>query len=82
MSNILARKKSSSSLWGKQLEASSTRPSFATTSDQKPREAKSAPYASPSYKTILAIKGSFIDEFDEDIKKASSDLCQTLLHSK
>jgi hypothetical protein len=75
MSNVLARKKSSSSLWGKQSEAGSARPSFTATSDQKPREAKSAPYASPSYETVLATKGSFMDEFDEDINKASSDLC-------
>jgi hypothetical protein len=82
MSNVLARKKSSSSLWGKQSETGSAGPSFTATSDQKPREAKSAPYASPSYETVLATKGSFMDEFDEDIKKASSDFCQTLLRSK
>jgi hypothetical protein len=78
MNHLLARKKSSSSLRGKRSEAGSATPSSTTPSDQK--EAKSIPYTRPSYETILATKGSFMDKSNEDIKKASNDLCHTLLH--
>ena len=82
LNHLLARKKSSSSLRGKQSEASSTAPSSATPSDQKPREAKSIPYTRPSYETILATKGSFMGNFDLDITDASKKLCQTLLDAE
>jgi hypothetical protein len=72
---LLARKKS---FRGKQSEAGSTTPSSAP-SNKRPREAKSMPYARPSYKTMLATKKSFMDKSDEGIQKASSDLYQTLL---
>jgi len=78
MNHLLARKKS---FRGKQSEAGSTTPSSAP-SDERPREAKSTPYARPSYETVLATKKSFMDKSDEGIQKASSDLCQTLLSSK
>ncbi|KAI0908887.1 hypothetical protein F4823DRAFT_465847 [Ustulina deusta] len=81
LNHLLARKKSTSSLRGKQSEAGSA-PSSTTASDEKPREAKSTPYKRASYETVLATKGSFMDKFDEGIEKASSDLCQTLLHSE
>ncbi|TVY83402.1 hypothetical protein LSUE1_G002964 [Lachnellula suecica] len=55
MSHILARRKSSSSLRGKQSEANS-----ASSSDQKPRDVKSALYQDAHYETILATKGSFM----------------------
>ncbi|OAF57037.1 hypothetical protein VC83_05946 [Pseudogymnoascus destructans] len=76
MNHLLAKKKSSSSLRGKQSEASST------PSDQKPREAKSTPYTRPSYESVLATKGSLMDEFDGDITEGSKDFCQSLLHSE
>ncbi|PQE18249.1 phosphatidylserine decarboxylase protein [Rutstroemia sp. NJR-2017a BBW] len=55
MNHLLAKKKSSSSLRGKQSEASS-----AGSSDQKPRDVKSALYQDARYETILATKGSFM----------------------
>ncbi|KAF4632378.1 hypothetical protein G7Y89_g5746 [Cudoniella acicularis] len=76
MSYLLAIKKSSSSLRGKQSEVGSTG------SDQKPREAKSSPYARPSYETLLATKGSFMGKFDLGITDTSKKLCQTLLDTK
>ncbi|PMD15913.1 hypothetical protein NA56DRAFT_681804 [Hyaloscypha hepaticicola] len=78
MNHLLARKKS---FRAKQSEAGSTTPSSAP-SDERPREAKSTPYARPSYETVLATKKSFMDKSDEGIQKANSDLCQTLLSSK
>ena len=82
MNHLLARKKSSSSIRGKQSEADSAVPRPTTPSDQKPREAKSTPYTRLSYETVLATKGSFIDKFDGGVGKASRDLCQTLLYSE
>lgn len=76
MSYLLAIKKSSSSLRGKQSEISSAG------SDQKPREAKSSPYARPSYKTFLAAKGSFISKFGLGITNTSKKLYQTLLDAE
>lgn len=78
MNHLLARKRS---FRGKQSEASSTTP-ISTPSDERPREAKSTPYARPSYETVLATKGSFMDKFDEGIQKTSSDICQALLYSE
>jgi hypothetical protein len=76
MNHLLARKKSTSSSCGKQSAVGST------TSSQKSREAKSTPYAHPSYETELAKRDSFMDIFDEGIKKASGEFCQTLLCSE
>ena len=78
MDHLLARKES---FRGKQSEAGSTTPSSAP-SDERPREAKSTPYARPSYEIVLATKKSFMDKSDEGIQKASRDLCQTLLSSE
>ena len=82
MNHLLARKKSSSSLRGKQSEAGSAAPSSTTPSDQKPREAKSIPYARPSYTTVLATKGSFMDKSDLGITDASKNYCRTLLEKE
>ena len=82
MNHLLARKKSSSSLRRKQSEASSVTPSSTTPSDQKPREAKSTPYQSPQYETLLATKGSFMDKSELGITNASKSLCQTLLDAE
>ncbi|KAL5315254.1 hypothetical protein ACEPPN_017906 [Leptodophora sp. 'Broadleaf-Isolate-01'] len=79
MNHLLARKKSSSSLREKQSETGSAAPSSATPSDQKPREAKSTRYARPSYITVLATKGSFMDKSDLGITDATKSLCRTLL---
>jgi hypothetical protein len=67
MNHLLARKKLSSS------------DAPTTPSDQKPREVKSTPYARPSYETVLATKGSFMDEGDLGITDTSKSFCRTLL---
>jgi hypothetical protein len=82
LNHLFARKKSSSSLRGKQSEAGSVTPSSTTPSDQKPREAKSAPYTRPSYATILKSKGSFMDKSDLGITDASKSLCRILLEKE
>ncbi|PQE08397.1 reverse transcriptase protein [Rutstroemia sp. NJR-2017a WRK4] len=82
MNHLLARKKSSSSFRGKQSEAGSAAPSSTTPSDQKPREAKSSPYARPSYETVLATKGSFMGKFELGITDESKRLCRTLLEAE
>jgi hypothetical protein len=82
LNHLLARKKSSSSLRGKQSEAGSAAPSSTTPSDQKPREAKSTPYTRPSYETVIATKGSFMGKSDLGITDASETLSQTLLDAK
>ncbi|TEY69561.1 hypothetical protein BOTCAL_0113g00230 [Botryotinia calthae] len=79
MNHLLAKKKSSSSLRSKKSEASCTTPTSITPSDQKPREIKQAPYTRPSYATVLATKGSFMDESDLGITDASKNLCRILL---
>ena len=49
-------------------------------SDQKKRESRSAPYRDTFYNALLAAKGSYMREFDDDdIPKNIKDLCQTLL---
>jgi len=82
LNHLLARKKSSSSLRSKQLEAGSAAPSSTTPSDQKLREAKSTPYTRPSYETVLATKGSFMGKSDLGITDASETLSQTLLNAQ
>jgi hypothetical protein len=82
LDHLLARKKSSSSLRGKQSEAGSATPSSTTPSDQKPREAKSASYTRPSYTTVLATKGSFMDKSDLGVTDASKSLCRILLEKE
>jgi hypothetical protein len=82
MSHLLARKKSSSTLRGKQSEAGSAAPSSTTPSDQQSREAKSTPYKTPQYRTILATKGSFMDESDLGITDKTKDDFQILLSAE
>jgi hypothetical protein len=79
LNHLLVKRKSLSSLRGKQSDASSVTPSSITLSNQKLREAKSAPYTRPSYATVLATKGSFIDKSDLGITDASKSLCRILL---
>ncbi|KAK6586181.1 hypothetical protein PZA11_001238 [Diplocarpon coronariae] len=82
MNHLLARKKSSSSLRGKKLETGSAAPSSTTPSDQKPREAKSAPYQSPQYRILLETKGSFMRKSDLGIADTSKTVCRTLLEAQ
>ncbi|KAH7305398.1 hypothetical protein BKA65DRAFT_531196 [Rhexocercosporidium sp. MPI-PUGE-AT-0058] len=71
MNSLLARKKSSSSFRGRFSEAGSAAPSSTTPSDQKPREAKSAPYQSP-----------FMRKWELGIADASKTICRTLLDAE
>ena len=82
MSHLLARKRSYTSLARKRSDSSSVTPSSTTPSDEKPREAKSAPYARPSYATILATKGSFMDESEGGITDKSKRNYYGLLKDK
>ncbi|TVY31526.1 hypothetical protein LSUB1_G008301 [Lachnellula subtilissima] len=75
INHLLARKKSSLSLRGKQLETSSAAPSSTTPSDQKPREAKSAPI-------LLETKGSFMRKSDLGIADTSKTVYRTLLEDR
>ncbi|KAF7942983.1 hypothetical protein EAE96_010931 [Botrytis aclada] len=74
MNLLLAKKKSSSTLRSKQLEAGYT--------DQKLREGKSAPYTRPTYTSALAARGSFMDTSNLDITDASKDFCRILLETE
>ncbi|MCJ1344518.1 hypothetical protein MMC31_002721, partial [Peltigera leucophlebia] len=52
-------------------------------SDQKRRESKSAPYRDTRYATLLAAKGSFLRDFDNDNPpKTITDPSQKLLNRK
>jgi len=82
MNPLLARKKSSSSFRGRFSEASSAAPSSTTPSDQKPREAKSAPYQSPQYTILLEAKGSFMRKWELGIADVSKIICRTLLEAE
>jgi len=64
----IRRKQSDSSLTG--------------SSDQKKKDRKSAPYRDTRYATLLAAKGSYMREFDDDdIAKNIKQICQTLLET-
>lgn len=82
MNHLLARKKSSSTLYGKQSVAGSSVSSSVTPSDQKPREVKSAPYQSPQYVILLETKGSFMRKSDLGIADTSKTVCRTLLEAE
>ncbi|KAG9228305.1 hypothetical protein BJ875DRAFT_527621 [Amylocarpus encephaloides] len=56
--------------------------SSTSSSDQKPRDAKSAPYQNARYENILATKGSFIGKSELDATAKSKSLCRTLLETK
>lgn len=75
LERVLARKRSSSTLSGRKRANSSS----STPSDQKPREEKDAQYRDPRYKTLLATKGSFMNEFDKGIARESKTAYMTLL---
>ncbi|TAQ86373.1 hypothetical protein B7494_g5286 [Chlorociboria aeruginascens] len=81
MNHLLARKRSLF-FRSKQSEAGSAAPSSITPSDQKPREAKSAPYQSPQYIILLETKGSFMRKSKLDITDTSKIVCRSLLEAK
>ncbi|KAI9744261.1 MAG: hypothetical protein M1818_002413 [Claussenomyces sp. TS43310] len=70
-------RKSPTSLRRRQSDSSLT-----GSSDQLPREAKSAQYRTVNYSIILATKGSFMDESDSGITTSSKSICQSLLHTE
>jgi hypothetical protein len=82
MNHLLAKKKSSSSIRGKQSDTSSVTPSSTTPSDEEPRAVKSAPYQDPRYKTILATKGSFMGKPELGITDTSKCLYRTLFEKE
>ena len=51
-------------------------------SDQLPREVKSAPYRTAKYSIILATKGSFMNKSDLSISTLSKSMCQSLLRTE
>ena len=80
MSHLLAKQKLPPPLRRKTSADSMTTPS-----DQQPREVKSAKYKTTSYETVLATKGSFMNESESptlDITNTSKSLCRTLLQSE
>lgn len=83
MSHLLARKKSTSTLRRRSsassINSSNTTP---TQSDQKPREARSAPYRDARYESLLEANNSFMRKDDAGIKKGAKQLCQDLLEAK
>ncbi|KAI9798608.1 MAG: hypothetical protein M1825_005306 [Sarcosagium campestre] len=81
MEQLLAKKKSSSSLRSrKRSEPGSA--SSATPSDQRSREEKIAPYRDPRYKTLLETKGSFMNESALVIIDESKDMISVMLSSQ
>lgn len=81
MSHLLARKKSTSSLRRKP-SATSVTSSDTTPSDQKSREAKSAPYRDARYEALLAAKNSFMGKHELGVMDATRKLCQDLLRAE
>ena len=79
VSHLLARKKSTSSLRRKRSDSELAEQSSNTPSDQKSREAKSAPYRDARYETLLSTKGSFMDKDDIGIVERSRELVNNLL---
>ena len=79
MSYLLARKKSDTALVRKKSDTGSPAPSSTTPSDEKPREAKSAPYKDARYEILLRTRGSFVDESESGITKGAKDMCNALL---
>lgn len=77
VTNIFARKNSSSSLRHKNSE-----PSLGTPSDQQLREAKSSKYRTVQYEIILATKGSHMKEWKRGITDASRRNYQVLLDTE
>ena len=64
------------------LRRKSSDSSLTGSSDQLPREAKSAQYRTANYSIILATKGSFMDTSDFGITTSSKSMCQALLQTE
>ncbi|KAI4198344.1 MAG: hypothetical protein LQ346_002789 [Caloplaca aetnensis] len=79
MDRLLARKKSTTSLRRKRsVDGGST--TSGASSDQVPREEKSAPYKNPSYRIILeAQANSYMSEYEHGVNIESEKFCRTLL---
>ena len=82
MNHLLARKKSTASLRRKRSDSESGAPSSTTTSDQKPRDEKSAPYQNVRYETVLATKDSFMGKYGQGTTNESKRLYQQLLDAQ
>lgn len=79
MNHLLARKKSTGSLRRKRSDSELAEQSSTTPSDQRSREAKSAPYRDARYGVLLATKGSFMDKDSLGIVQRSKVLVRELL---
>ena len=82
MEHALARRKSFSSLRGKQSQSGPATASSTTPSDQKPREEKNTSYTELRYEILLKTKGSYMDKSDLDVTNASKSICRTLLEKE
>jgi hypothetical protein len=82
ISHLPARKRSTSSLRRKRSDSELAKQSTNTPSDQKSREAKSAPYRDTRYETLLTTNGSFIDKDNLSIVEKSKMLIQKLLNQE
>jgi len=82
MSHLLARKKSTGSLRRKRSDSELAEQSSNTPSDQKSREAKSAPYRDTRYETLIVTKGSFMGKYPLGISDTSKSTCQNLLETQ
>lgn len=81
MQRIIQKKESAASLRHKRSEQSL--PASTASSDQKPRDEKSAPYRNPSYRTLLQKQGGlYMDKSEQGITDASKALCRNLLKDK
>jgi len=75
--HLFARKRSSSPLRRKNSESN-----LQTSSDQLPREVKSAQYRTVEYEIGLEKKGSYMREFDDDdVSENIKNLCKNLLET-
>ncbi|KAK3670755.1 hypothetical protein LTR78_009327 [Recurvomyces mirabilis] len=79
MENILARKRSVSSMSRQNSDTDSATPSSTGQGEQKSREQKSAEYKKPQYATVLATKGVFLKSSPSGVTKASQECCKTML---
>lgn len=81
MNHLLARKKSTGSLRRKRSDSELAEQSSTTPSDQKSREAKSAPYRDARYEALIATKGTFMGKDPLGINEACRNMCRKLLES-
>ena len=79
VSRVLAWKKSTVSLRRKRSESELPTESSNTPSDQKSREAKSAPYRDARYEVLLSTMNSFMDKSESGIVERSKLLIRELL---